>query len=197
MELNTIIYEEMKKNNNIIKTSQVIDLGFSKTLLSNYVKAGILERIRHGTYILCDDIHDDMYTLMLRSEKIVFSHDTSAFLNNLSDRTPFTHSVTLPTGTSLPNSIKDECKCYYIKPELYDLGLVTKQTTFGNIVRTYDEERTICDVLRSRSRLDDETVIPIIKNYAQSQNKDLNRLFKYAKAFKVDKKIKTYMEVLL
>ncbi len=197
MEVNPIILKKIKENNNIITTSEVIALGFSKTLLTNYVKQGSLERIRHGTYILSDSIHDDMYTLMLRSEQIVFSHDTAAFLNGLSDRTPFVHSVTLPRGKSLPNSLRNECKCYYIKPELYDIGLTEKTTTFGNVVRIYSAERTICDILRSRSRLDAETVIAIIKNYANSKDKDLNLLFSYSKKFKVDKRLQGYMEVLL
>ncbi len=197
MKINQMILEKIKSNNNIITTAEVLELGFSKTLLSNYVKEGILERIRHGTYILSDSIHDDMYTLMLRSERIIFSHDTAAFLNELSDRTPFEHSVTLPSGVSLPNSLRDECKCYYIKPELYEVGAITKKTTFGNEVRVYNYERTICDIFRSRSRLDEETVIQITKNYVKSENKDLNLLYSYSKMFKVDKKIKGYMEVLL
>lgn len=192
-----MIYEKMKDNSNLITTAEVLELGFSKTLLSNYIKAGYLERIRQGTYILKDSIHDDMYTLMLRSENIVFSHDTAAFLNDLSDRTPFEHSVTLPRGTSLPNSLRGECKCYHIKPELYEIGLLTKSTTFGNIVRTYNAERTICDVLRSRNRMDEEMVIQIIKNYMNNDDKDLNLLFAYSVKFNVEKIVRRYMEVLI
>lgn len=108
----------------MITTAQVIELGFSKTLLTNYVKAGLLERSRHGVYTLPDSVHDDMYTLMLRSENIVFSHDTALFLHGLFDRTPFEHSVTIPSNATLPGSIAAECNCYYIKPELHQLGVV-------------------------------------------------------------------------
>lgn len=37
----------------------------------------------------------------------------------------------------------------------------------GNIVHCYDTERTICDILRSRNRIDEETVISAVKNYAK------------------------------
>lgn len=56
----------------MITTLQVIQLGFSRTLLSKYVKEGLLERSRQGVYILPDSVHDDMYTMMLRSKKIIF-----------------------------------------------------------------------------------------------------------------------------
>lgn len=197
MNLNQEIYEEILKNNNIITTAQVLALGYSKTLLTNYVKEGLLERSRHGVYILPDSVHDDMYTLSLRSEKIIFSHDTALFLNGLSKRTPFIHSVTIPSNTAIPASIKDECICYYIKPELHDVGLTERYTTFGNRVKCYNVERTMCDILRSRSRLDEETVISAIKNYAVYKGKNLNLLAVYAKQFRVSKALKRYMEVLL
>ncbi|WP_373731221.1 type IV toxin-antitoxin system AbiEi family antitoxin domain-containing protein [Bacteroides heparinolyticus] len=197
MNINQTIYDEIKKNNNMITTSQVLSLGYSKQLLTNYVKEGLLERCRHGVYTLPNAVHDDMYTLMLRSEKIVFSHDTALFLNGLSERTPFMHTVTIPSNTALPNSLKGECICFYVKPELHDIGIIEKSTTFGNIVRCYNVERTICDFLRCRNRCDEETVISAIKNYALYDKKDLNLLSVYAKQFKVAKELKKYLEVLL
>lgn len=197
MQINSIILEKIKNNNNMITTAQVMALGFSRTILSKYVKAGLLERCRQGIYILSDSIHDDMCTLMMRSDKIIFSHDTALFLNGLSERTPFLHSITIPSNTSLPNSLTDECRCYYIKPELHLTGVIEKKNTMGNVVRCYNAERTICDILRSRNRIDEETVISAVKNYAALQNKDLNRLAVYASTFGVSKELKRYMEVLL
>lgn len=103
MEINSTILEIMKKNNNMITTAQVIELGFSCALLLWYVKEGLLERGRKGFYIFSDSIHDDMYALMLRSDKIIFSHDTALFLNGLSEKTLFTHSVTIPSNSKLSN----------------------------------------------------------------------------------------------
>ncbi len=171
----------------MITTSQIAELGFTRALLSVYVKEGLLERGRHGIYILPDSIHDDMYTLMMRSEKIIFSHDTALFLNHLSDRTPFIHSVTIPSNTKLSKQMQEECICYYIKPELHKLGIVNLKTTLGNTVRCYNAERTICDLLRSRNKIDEETVISAVKNYAASTEKDLNLLAEYAVVFGVAK----------
>lgn len=197
MDINQTIYEEIKKNNNMITTSQVLSLGYSKQILTNYVKNGLLERCRQGLYTLPDSVHDDMYTLMLRSDRIVFSHDTALFLNGLSERTPFRHTITLPSNAALPNSLKDECNCFYIKPELHGMGIIEKCTTMGNSVRCYNIERTICDFLRCRKRCDEETVIGAIKNYVKYDGKDLNLLSVYAKQLKVTKELTKYLEVLL
>ena len=197
MSINQIIYDEIKKNNNMITTAQVLSLGYSKQILTNYVKEGLLERCRQGIYMLPDAVHDDMYTLMMRSEKIVFSHDTALFLNGLSERTPFMHTVTLPSNSALPSSLRDECNCFYVKPELHETGIIEKATTFGNEVRCYNLERTICDFLRCRKRCDEEMVISAIKNYVKYDGKDLNLLSVYAKQFKIAKELKKYLEVLL
>lgn len=197
MEINPLIMKELQQNNNTITTSQVTCLGFSRTLLSKYVKEGLLERSRQGVYILPDSVHDDMYTMMLRTKKVIFSHDTALFLNGLSERTPFEHSVTVPSNAVLSDVLREDCKCYYIKPELFELGMIWKKTTFGNEVRCYDTERTICDLLRSRNRMDEEMVISAIKNYAAYGDKDLNRLAAYAEKFRVSKILKQYIEVLL
>lgn len=197
MGMNPLIMKELRQNNNTITTSQVTRLGFSRTLLSKYVKEGWLERSRQGVYILPDSVHDDMYTLMLRSGKIIFSHDTALFLNGLSERTPFKHSVTVPNNAVLSEVLREDCNCYYIKPELFKLGMIWKKTTFGNEVRCYDAERTICDLMRSRNRMDEETVISAIKNYAAYSDKDLNRMAAYAEKFRVSKILRQYMAVLL
>ena len=197
MNMNPEIYSAIRANNNMITTSDVLSMGFSRMLLSKYVKEGLLERCRQGVYMLPEETQDDMYILMLSSKKIIFSHDTALFLNGLSDRTPFTHSVTIPSNACLPKAIIVECNCYYVKPELHQLGAIDMKTTFGNVVRCYDAERTVCDLLRSRTRIDEETVIAAIKNYAESRNKDLNKLSEYAKQFKVEKTLKRYLEVLL
>ena len=80
---------------------------------------------------------------------------------------------------------------------LYELGLEERKTTFGNSVRCYNAERTVCDILRSRSRMDEETVVSAVKNYVLSKDKDFFRLYEYAQKFKVSEQVRKYMEVLV
>ena len=196
-KVNPIILDALSKNNNMVTTAQILSLGLSRQALDKYAKEGLLERVRHGVYVLPDTVHDDMYTLMLRSESIVFSHESALFLHGLSDRTPFIHTITMPSNKAVPGSIRNECVCFYIKPAWHRIGLTEMPTTFGNPVRCYDVERTICDFLRTRNRCDDETVISAIKNYVTSGRKDLNRLSSYAEVFKVSGELRRYLEVLL
>ncbi len=195
--MNQTLHEAIQSYGGMISTKQVLDLGISKQTLTNYVHSGKIERIGSGIYMLPDTIEDDMYALSLHSKKIIFSHDTALFLNHLAERTPFTHSITIPSNTSVPKSIKQQCSCHYIKSEFYLLGATVKKTTFGHEVPCYNPERTICDLIRSRSRYSVELITDAIRAYAYSREKDLNRLSDYAEQFHITKVLKPYLEVLL
>lgn len=75
--------------------------------------------------------------------------------------------------------------------------MTTAQTPFGHDVPVYDKERTICDVLRSRSHIEIQTFRGALKAYARRSDKDLRTLMHYAKLFRVEKILRRYLEVLL
>lgn len=86
---------------------------------------------------------------------------------------------------------------YFIKPELHNLGRSIMKTPFGNEVSCYDLERTICDIVRSRNKVGTETFLAALKAYAVRSDKNLNRLYSYAKQLRVSGILRRYLEVLL
>lgn len=184
-------------NNNIIETKIAVENGVSRATLSYLCKQGKLSRIINGQYVLTDEMHDELFLIGNRSSKLVFSHETALFLHGLSDRTPFEHSVTVPSDYTPTPLIKSECKIYYVKPELFELGKTELKTPHGNMVASYDLERTICDLARSRNRIDTETFLNALKQYSSSPKKDLNKLYTYAKQLHVSNVLRKYLEVLL
>ena len=186
-----------KSHGGIIETKTAAECGISKAMLYKLCKEDKIHRIVKGQYILTNDMQDELLSISKRSDKIVFSHETALFLHGISDRTPFEHTVTAPSDCIPSAAIKADCKVYYIKPELFELGKTTLRTPAGNDVPAYDLERTICDVIRSRNKLGTETFLAALKLYAASHKKDLNKLNSYAKKMRVDKVLRQYLEVLL
>ena len=70
-------------------------------------------------------------------------------------------------------------------------------TPFGNSVPVYDAERTICDLLRSRSSIEMQTFHDALKEYVGIKDRDLRKLMHYAKMFHVEKLLRQYLGVLL
>lgn len=192
-----ILREISNENNGLILTKAAVEKGISRSNLSKLCDNGKITRIANGQYVISDDLNDELLSLQIRSKYIIFSHETALFLNGISERTPFEHTVTIPTSKTLSPSMGEECKIYYIKDELHDLGKVQLTTPMGNKVWAYDIDRTICDIVRSRSRMADETFITAIKNYAASSNKNLANLSLYASKMKILTQVRQYLEVLL
>lgn len=186
-----------KTNGGIIETKVAALHGISKAMLSKLCKSEKIHRIVKGQYVLPDDMQDELLSISNRSDKIIFSHETALFLHGISDRTPFEHTITARSGSIPSTAIKSECKVYYIKPELFDLGKTTMKTPAGNIVPTYDLERTICDIVRSRNKLSTETFLAALKQYVEKPSKDLNKLYYYSKKMGISNVLRHYLEVLL
>ena len=137
------------------------------------------------------------------SQLRIIAKNSGGIINNkiaaehgISDRIPFEHTITAPSGKVSSKAIQEECKIYYIKPELFGLGK-TMLTTLRNKVAGYDLERTICDIVRSRNKIGRETFLAALKLYAISPRKDLNKLNTYATEMRIARIVRKYLEVLL
>lgn len=192
-----ILKDIANKNNGLILTSSAADKGVSRAMLSQLYQNGKIERIAIGQYVFPNELNDELFSLSIRSDLIVFSHESALFLNGISERTPFEHAVTIPSSKTLSRSISKLCKIYYIKDELHNMGKAKFNTPMGNSVWSYDMDRTICDIVRSRSRMANETFISSIKNYAASPNKNLANLGLYATKMGILPQVRQYLEVLL
>lgn len=187
----------MNLNGGVVTTAQANEAGFSNERLRLLVKSGDLERAAFGVYILPEEFADKMYIAQLRRPKIIYSHDTALFLHDLTDRDPLHYTVTVPTGYNTVKLREEGFQVFTIHKELHVLGTEECATIFGHTVLAYDRERTICDCLRSRSRMDSAIVADAIKRYARRKDKDLNALMKMAQLFGIDGLLRNYLEVLL
>lgn len=186
-----------KEHGGIVETKIAIAHGISKAMLSKLCKADKIHRVAQGQYIFPDDMQDELLSISKRTEQLIFSHETALFLHGISDRTPFEHTITVPSNYTPSVVTKAACKIYYIKPELFDMGKTLLKTPAGNEVPAYDLERTVCDMIRSRNKLGTETFLAALKMYAASPKKDLNKLNTYAKKMRVSNVLRQYLEVLL
>ena len=193
----SVLQDIASENGGIITTKEAELHGISRAVLCNLNKSGAVERIAQGQYVLADSLHDELLSISIRSPNLILSHETALWLHGISDRTPFVHSVTAPSGRKPSQAIRDECKVYYIAPSLFELGQTVLKTPAGNDVAAYDLERTICDCVRSREKMGSETFLAALKAYAARSDKNLNLLYFYAEHLRVAAVLGKYLEVLV
>ena len=71
-----------------------------------------------------------------------------------------------------------------------------RRTAFGNMVRCYNAERTICDLVRDERKVGVEAFVGGIKAYADSRDRDIAKLMGMAQTFGVERELSKYMGVL-
>ena len=184
-------------NNGYITTKKVKEEKINTIELTRLVEKNKLERITRGYYVITNSFYDDYYKYQLKSKNCVFSHSTALYFYDLSDRTPLYFDMTVPVGYSGSLSKDKNVHLHYVKKELLELGLTNVESSFGMKIRTYDLERTICDIVKYRNHMDKEIFTKALKWYSKRKDKNLLKLMKYAKKLNIDKKVLEYMEVLL
>ena len=187
----------VQDNNGFIKTSDAVRAGVSKAYFGTYVSDRRLERAAHGLYMSPDAWDDGMYVIQVRYPDAVFSHETALYLLGLAEREPTQYAVTLRAGTNASGLTANGVKVYKIKNELFEEGIIGTRSPAGHTLRTYNAERTVCDLLRSRRNIEAQELHAAIKGYVQLKDKNIPLLMRYAKSFAVDKIIRQYLEVLL
>ncbi len=183
-------------NNGYLTTKDVTNNNIPKVYLTKMVRNNTIERISRGVYIKSNDIPDDMVVLQNKSKNAIYSNTTSLFLHGLSNRLPIKYDITIKSGYngSLQNS--SNVNLFYVKKELLDLGVMNYKLDSGYSIRIYDLERTICDIIKNKKKLDQELVNKAIREYFYSKKKDTIKLYKYAKQLNIYEKVKNTFEVL-
>lgn len=185
------------EKNGILTTKEMEEAGIPRQMLSELIKKGKLEKTRHGTYISPEVLVDEMYSIQLRSDKIVFSNESALYLHDLTDRDPLVYTVTVPRGYGTGRLRDSGISVVTVMPDKFDIGVTKGKTIHGRKISVYDLERTICDIIKARGKIDKDTYYNALRKYAASNRKDINKLMGYAKRLNLYKQVREEMEGFL
>lgn len=187
----------LKQNNGIITTKQIEEIGIARIHIKRFIENGIIERVKKGIYISSDIIEDEFYIFQIKNANAIFSYNAAMYLFRATERTPDKIDVTVYSGYNVqrfPNNMR----VHYVKKDLLNLGVVTVKSPSGFKVKSYNMERTICDILKDRNTsIDKEQTNKFIRNMIVHNQIDLNKTWEYAKKLKCEKKLEEVMEWII
>jgi Predicted transcriptional regulator len=192
-----MILELVEKNGGFVTSKEVAKNGINSGTLTRMVKGGVLERISRGYYGISGYIDDDFYKVQAKSKNSVYSLATALYLHNLSDRTPLVLNVTVPYDYHGTLKNEPNVSLNFVSRDILNLGVIEIISPFGMKIKVYDVEKTICDIVKNRKKVDAEIFSNALKEYVKLKDKDLRKLVKYAKEMKIEDKIRDYMGLLL
>ena len=189
--------ENLVDESGMITTKNITRNNQSKVDFYKYLKKNNFEQISRGIYASQDAWVDPLLVAHMRCPKAVISHDTALHYYGLVDREPSAPTFTIYSGYNTSRLKSAGYKVFYVKKKYLDTGKVEVIDLDGNAIPMYDLERTMCDLVRNRNSFEIQDFNAALKAYARKKEKNLTRLFEYAKLLRVEKLMRFYMEVLL
>ena len=189
-----VIKSIMKMNNGYVTSKELDNFGVHRMYLNSMWKKGIVEKLATGIYIDSSKIEDNYYVFSLSMPNTIYSHMTALYFHGLSIKAPNdSYDITVKKNYNSKHLKNHEV--FYVSEDIYELGITEVKTPMGNKVRVYDIERCICDIIRSKNRMDSEHVKYSIRAYLKRKDKDLVKLSNYANQMGIKKQVMNYIEV--
>ena len=191
-----IVEELMKKNNGYITSKELDMFNIHRMYLSIMQEKGIIEKVSPGIYIDSNKIEDNYYVFSLSMPNVIISHMTALYFHGLSIKAPNdVYDITVKRSYNSNHLRKHNV--FYVDNDIYELGLTKVETPMGNKVKVYDIERCICDIIRSKNRMNFEHVKHSVREYVKRKDKDLFKLSLYAEKLGVKEAVMDYVDMML
>ena len=182
------IKQIMNVNNGMLSTRMIEPLNISRQYLSIMESNNDIEKVSRGIYLSPSAFEDSYFSFQQKYKKAIFSHMNALYFYGMTEEFPYNYTVTVPQSYHV-NTVNEKCNVFYVSEDIYDLGVVEIETPNGNKVRAYNKERCICDIIRSKGRMDSEQVKKTIKQYIQCKDKDIAKLSEYSKKMGINDKV--------
>ena len=191
--LTDTIKQIMNINNGMLSTRMIESLNISRQYLSIMENYNDIEKVSRGIYLSPSAFEDSYFSFQQKYKKAIFSHMNALYFYGMTEEFPYNYTVTVPQSYHV-DTVNEKCNVFYVSDDIYELGIVEIETPNGNKVRAYDKERCICDIIRSKGRMDLEQVKKTIKQYMQCKDKDMVKLSEYSKKMGINKKVMEMVE---
>ena len=182
------IKQIMNVNNGMLSTRMIDPLNISRQYLSIMESNNDIEKVSRGIYLSPSAFEDSYFSFQQKYKKAIFSHMNALYFYGMTEEFPYNYTVTVPQSYHV-DTVNEKCNVFYVSDDIYELGIVEIETPNGNKVRAYDKERCICDIIRSKGRMDSEQVKKTIKQYIQCKDKDIAKLSEYSKKMGINDKV--------
>ena len=181
--------------NGYLTTKDVTNNNIPRTYLTKLIKKNKIERVSRGVYIKKNVLVDEFVILQSKSKYAIYSNTTALYLHGLSNRIPIRYDITIKSGYKGSLQKEKNVNLFYTKRELLELGVINYKLDSGNIIRVYDLDKTICDIIKNKKKIDAEIFNKAIKEYFYSKKKNTLKLYEYAKKMNIYNKVRDTFEV--
>lgn len=180
-----------------ITTKALEELGYNRMQIKRLVADGVLERVARGVYMEAGELIETVALAQAVYPQGIVSHRTALYMHDLVDEIPQKIHMTFVRGTHFGNQkkLKEYIIPHYQERRLFEIGVETKTSLWGNPIRVYSPERALIDVWRIQE--DPAVQIEALHEYFNSNDYNLGRLSLMMADFSKTKKLANALAVLI
>ena len=183
------------KHKGYLKKQQIPDRKTYIQLLQ-MVESGKVERLKRSVYCYYDKVSDVMIDIDKIVPNGVLCMFSAWFHYQLTTQIPQSFNISIEKNHKVVLPGYPPITLYYWQQEYHALGVV-RQEINGYTVSIYDLEKSVCDAVRFRTKIGIGVSSEILKNYLKRRDRNLPKLHEYAKKMRIEKILKTYLEIQL
>lgn len=191
--------ETFARYGGVMRTSQLNQEGIYYKKIKNLIADNQIEQIRRGYYrYIGDSSFSDISIITALFPDGVLCMESALDYYGYTDRTPSAWHIAVDSTSTRTRFYIDYpvIKPHFIRKERYLIG-ITETEADGQSIKIYDRERTMCDLLLHRNKVDGEVFNTAIQRYIKDPEKTIARLMQYAKILHVEKKVREVLGIWL
>ena len=186
-------------NKKFITTAELKDMGYSYYKIGKLEEQGILSRVNRSTYenLTYKGDENDFFSAEAFVPNGVICLMSAARYYELTNFLPDSVDVAIERKKKV-NTLPEwpEIRIFYFDASRMDLG-VTEVRDGDNCFHIFDIEKTVVDIIYYRNKIGIEETSEVLRNYLKRRDRQIDRLYAYAKRLRCEKIVRTYLEVLV
>lgn len=179
--------------------AELKSMGYSYYKVGKLEEKGVLSRINRSTYenLNYKGDENDFFSADAYVPNGVICLMSAARYYELTNFLPDAVDVAIERKKKV-NTLPEwpEIKIFYFDPARMDIG-VTEIQDGDNHFHIFDIEKTVVDVIYYRNKIGIEETSEVLRNYLKRSDRQIDRLYAYAKLLRCEKIVRTYLEVLM
>lgn len=183
-----------------LRTSDVAAARIHGRWLGQLVREGEIERVRKGLYrvLSAPTTADETLATVCRAvpQGVICLLSALAY-HQLTTSNPSEIYVAMPKGEWLPRISYPPIRYFRFSAKMMAFGIERHRAGSGAF-RVFDREKTICDVFRHLDVVGRDTALESLRTYMRERRRrDVDRLLETARACRIEKRLRPYLEALL
>jgi predicted transcriptional regulator of viral defense system len=179
---NQAIEKAFKESYGQLTTKELKALGMSEYGIKKLATEELIWKIKRGIYQWSDYDIDEHGLLSVIIPNGVLCLYSAAFIYEYTTNIPQQYHIAIASKR---------------KVRLPDYPPITLNYWSGLQLSLGDREKTVCDCLKFRNKIDNSIVKEVVKAYLKDKNRDLSKLKAYSKQLNIQTIVDTYLNILL